>query len=189
MGRIAIVEEVETGTSGSANVRTVKCDRGGGDNRLPEHFAGIGDDSVPLASDYAHLAPQAGTGRDSVVGYVDPKNLHKSQDGDKRIYARDANGDLIVELWLKNDGTAITENENATSTVTPEGAISGVNALGSFVLGTDGIFTVNGVTILPDGTITTPKQVVTPSLLVAGKELGGHDHPAGEPPGNTGENN
>tara|TARA_R110002167_G_scaffold136354_4_gene323100 strand:+ start:1586 stop:2269 length:684 start_codon:yes stop_codon:yes gene_type:complete len=39
------------------------------------------------------------------------------------------------------------------------------------------------------GTITSTTAVVAPSMVTGGKELTGHNHPAGTPPGNTGSNN
>jgi len=190
VGRVAKVLEFVRSVAGSSNVSEVKVDRGGGDNRTLQHFSDVGDDSHPLPSDYTATVEQRGTGRDSAVGYIDPKNLQKAAAGEKRTYARDAStGDQVVEAWLKNDGTFVAQNDAGVFELTPAGAYNCSNANGSFALGADGVFTANGVTIAVDGTITTPTGIVTPSILVDGKELAGHTHPAGTPPGNTGVNN
>lgn len=155
------------------NVSDVTVDRGGGDNRTLQHFSSPGDDSFPLQGDYVHSVSQTGTGRDSAIAYLDPKNLQKSMGGDKRLYARDVTtGEQVAEVWMRNDGS-----------------INGTNANGSFSLQAGGDFVVNGVTIAVDGTITTPTAVISPSVVANGKEITNHDHPAGTPPGNTGVNN
>ena len=247
-----------------AKLSDVKVDPGGGPNVTAEHFAPIGEDAHPLPGDYVVTSDVRGTGREAVIGYVDPKNESKAQPGDKLVYSRepseDGAGRIITEQWLKNDGTIITNaykligadiklisrivqspdgfvsnevfdendtlkvtteissdgtattfNENGsvtlrpdggTITTTPEstfdaaadGSIKGDNGSGSFELAAGGDFLVNGVTIDTSGNITSPATVSSaaveaPSVKAGGKELAGHDHPAGTPPGNTGPNN
>lgn len=157
----------------NAKVSIVKIDLGGGNTKTAEHFAPVGDDSYPLTTDYPVVAPTQGTGRHAVVGYVDPINEPKAQQGDKRVYARDFDtGAVVVDVWLKNDGSAITENENGKSELLPDGSIKGSNGSGSFELQASGDFVVNGVTIKPNGQVIIPK-----SLLLADKEINGHKHP------------
>ena len=211
MGRIGKLISFVRALVGETKVSDVKVDRGGGDNRTPQHFSAPGDDAFPMPGDYVAIIGQAGTGRDSVVGYVDPKNLQKALSGDKRIYARDVNGDEIVQLWLKNDGTAILSNVNGSVTLRPDGgtitttpqstfdaaadgSIAGTNGNGNFELQVGGTFQVNGVTIDPAGNIITPTNITAaviaaPSMLANGKQIAGHNHPAGTPPGDTGPNN
>lgn len=193
MGRIAKLLSFVRIERNGAKVSDVKVDRGGGDARTVEHFSAPGDDSFPLATDYLHTEKQAGTGRDSAVGYVDPINEPKALEGDKRIYARDAaTGAVMVEVWLKNDGTAIESNDNGSVTLNPNGSIKGLNANGSFELQAGGNFVVNGVTIDTSGNITSPAAVSAPSIVASGKELAGHDHPinsGSSAPGPTGPNN
>lgn len=157
-----------------AKVSDVQIDTGGGPNLTVEHFASPGDDSYPLDTDYAtgHAVQQ--TGREAVVGYVDPKNTPKALKGDKRIYARDSStGATVVEVWLKNDGEALTSNDNGSIKLRPDGgaitttpngtfdakadgSFKGVNGNGSFELQANGDFLVNGVKIDTNGNITTP---------------------------------
>lgn len=189
MGRVAAVLEFVRVLLGETKVSDVTVDRGGGDNRTPQHFADPGDDSFPLPLDFVATINQEGTGRESAVGYLDPKNEQKSTAGDKRIYARDPETGLqVVEVWLKSDGTASTENANGSVVLAPDGSstltspngsftlaadgsITGTNANGSFVLQVGGDFVVNGVTIDKDGKVTIPV-----SLTLSGKEIAGHDH-------------
>ena len=168
----------------------VKVDRGGQDTRTPQHFSDIGDDSFPLAGDFTQLVGQAGSGRDSVVGYVDPKNAQKAAAGEKRIYARDADsGAEVIEMWLKNDGSAVVSNAEGELTLKPDGAIKGANAAGAFELLANGSINLNGVIISPTGVVTIPT-----SLVLAGKEIAGHNHSqandsAGNVEQDTGVNN
>lgn len=172
MGRIGQLISFVRATVGTTKTSDVKVDRGGGDIRTAQHFSDPGDDSFPLPGDFPALLDQAGTGRDSAVGWVDPKNLQKSTAGDKRIYARNASGVQVVELWLKSDGSATLSN-----------------ALGALVLQPNGDIVINGVTIAANGDVTIPN-----SLTLDGKEIAGHGHPqandsGGNSEADTGPNN
>jgi len=154
VGRIARILSFLQTVRNDAKLSDVKVDRGGSDNRTAVHFTAIGDDSQPLTTDYVLLVSVAPTGSEAVAGYLDPLSTPKSTPGDKRIYARDANGVAVVELWLKNDGTAVLSNSNGMITLQP-----------------DGIIDMNGVTIDSAGAMTIPT-----SLTLNGKEIAGHTH-------------
>lgn len=160
-------------TRNNAKISDVKVDAGGGNTKTAEHFAPPGDDSHPLPGDYALLSSVSGNGKYASSGYVDPLNEPKAMHGDKRIYARDPEtGTTIVDVWLKNDGSAITENENGKSELSADGSLKGSNASGSFELQASGDFVVNGVTIKANGDVIIPN-----SLKLAGKEINNHTHP------------
>lgn len=211
MGRIAKLLSFVRVTRNGAKLSDVKVDPGGGPNVTAEHFAAAGDDSNPLPGDYVALNADSGSGRESAIGYLDPLNEPKALPGDKRIYARDEDGVVIVEVWLKNTGEATIVNENGSVTLRPDGSvitttpestfdakadgsIKGANADGAFELAVGGDFLVNGVTIDTNGNITSPATITgtnvagTTSVKAGGKELAGHVHPAGTPPGTTGPN-
>ena len=206
MGRIAQLLSFVRSTANGTKTSNVTVDRGGGDNRTPQHFSSPGDDAFPLQDDYVQLVSQAGTGRNSAVGYIDPSNDQKARVGEKRIYARDIGGASIVELWLKNDGEAALSNDQGTVTlgadgsmavetpaatfsVAANGSIIGSNGGGSFELSAGGDFVVNGVIIDSAGNLTVPT-----SLTVNNKELAEHTHSQGNDSGgnteqDTGPNN
>jgi len=169
-------------TRNTITVSDVKTDPGGGPNFTAEHFAPPGDDSQPLAGDFTYSAPTPQKGKYVAVGYVDPVNTPVAQPGDKRIYARDADaGVVVVEVWLKNDGSAVLSNDNGSVTLGADGAILGQNGAGSFELQAGGDFVVNGVTIAADGSVTIPS-----SLTLNGKEIAEHTHSqANDSGGNT----
>ncbi len=198
MGRLAKILSFIRVTRNGAKVSDVKVDPGGGANVTVEHFAPPGDDSFPLNSDYVATMEIPRTGGEVAVGYVDPLNTPKANQGDKRVYARDADtGAVVVEVWLKNDGTAVVSNDEGIFTLAPSGSIKGDNGSGSFELQAGGDFIVNGVTIDTSGNITSPATitgvtVTAPSMQTGGKELAGHDHnilSGSSAPGPTGSNN
>jgi len=170
VGRVLSFFRVERN---GAKISDTQIDTGGGPNVTAEHFAPAGDDSYPLETDYAIGHDVQQTGRVAVTGYLDPKNTPKAQKGDKRIYARDADtGAVVVEVWLKNDGTAVISNDNGSVLLRPDGgsivttpgatfdakadgSIKGDNGSGSFELEAGGDFVVNGVTIDTGGNIVT----------------------------------
>ena len=196
MGRIARLLSFVRSTADQSKVSDVKVDPGGGANVTAQHFAPAGDDAHPLPGDYAATVSAQRSGSEVAIGYLDPKSGQKAQPGDKRIYARNPeDGSTVVEVWLKNDGTATVYNAEASVEVSPGGSIKGSNSAGSFELQAGGNFVVNGVTIDTAGNITSPATITAPTVVAttsataAGKEMAGHTHPAGTPPGDTGPNN
>lgn len=106
----------------------------------------------------------------------------------------------------------------ATITIQTDGTIEIANAAGFIILASSGIVNINGVMIDPTGNIIGPANITAggvlagaslaagggtmaggtlsmtaglsaPSVVAAGKELAGHDHPSADPPANTGPNN
>ncbi len=184
-----------------AKVSDVKHDPGGGANETSEHFQAANQDAVPLPGDYLVTVSVQRTGGEVVVGFIDPKQEQTAEPGEYRAYARDADGAQVVQLHLKKDGTAVLNNAEATVEMKPSGEVNTQNASGFYKLQDDGTVNINGATIDPAGNIETPTNITSggtvsaptvagsSSVTAAGKELAGHDHPAGTPPGNTGPNN
>lgn len=178
MSCIAKLLSFVRGTSNEANVSDVKVDIGGGDNRTAQHFSNPGDDSHPLKTDYVLTSDIPRNGVKAAHGYLDPVNEGVAQEGDKRIYGRDKDtGVTVNEVWIKNDGSILESNDN-----------------GFILLEQNGNVNLNGVIIDPNGNITTPTTITADtitaktSLIAALKELVGHLHLAGVPPGDTGPN-
>ncbi|MDZ7922708.1 MAG: hypothetical protein U5M23_01325 [Marinagarivorans sp.] len=154
----------------SAIQREVKLDAGGDGILTAQQFATAGDDSRPLANDYAHAVQIRRTGRFSVLGFYDPKNAPRAAAGERIIYSRKAgDGSIAAEVWLKNDNSIILKNGGGSITLTASGAVN-----------------INGVIISSAGAVTVPS-----SIKVAGKELAGHTHAinsGSSAPGPTGPN-
>ena len=183
-----------------AKVSDVKHDPGGGATETGEHFQAANQDSVPLPGDYLVTVRVQRTGGEVAVGFIDPKQEQAAGPGEHRTYARDADGVQVVQLHLKADGTATLSNESASSEMKPSGEVNTQNAGGFYKLQADGTVNINSATIDPLGNILTPGNIGSSgavsapavagssSVTAAGKELAGHIHPAGTPPGNTGPN-
>lgn len=62
-----------------------------------------GDDSQPVKNADAIIADTANDETTVIIGYV-TKNA-KSNTGEKRIFATDENGNEVIDIYLKNDGT------------------------------------------------------------------------------------
>jgi len=165
VGRLARVIAYMTRNRRGVTAGEVTADTGGGAHVTGHHALAPGDDSPPMARDYVVLIPLPTTGAHVAVGYVDPDNAPEAGPGERRLYARGASGAPVVSLWLKADGSVTISN-----------------AAGGIVLGADGTVAINGAEISPAGAISAD------SIVADGKELAGHVHPAGDPPGTTGGN-
>ncbi|MBK2258740.1 hypothetical protein [Francisella philomiragia] len=133
-------------------------DTGGGNNLTAEHFADSGDDSHPLKNDYAVYVNIPRTGGKAVVGYIDPKNNQKAEAGDKRIYARNTDGEQVIEFWLKNNAEAVLENDKFTLTIKENGETSLKNEKADIVISESGDISFKNekadITAKNDGNIT-----------------------------------
>ncbi len=184
MGLISRVLSFTRIVGNSANVSDVKADPGGGPNITMGHFAPAGDDSFPIDTDYVVSVGVPGSGRQAAVGYADPLNTPKALKGDKRIYARKADGSVGVDLWLHADGTGRLENYNGSVTLAPDGTLTLLNSNGSYTVGADGSQTgANGAGsfgLLANGDFVANGAVISAAGAVtdaSGKTLGTHAHP------------
>ena len=103
MGLNVIKSFIRTIRNG-ASVTDVKCDPGGGAISTKEHYSAPGDDSFPLLTDTAVSVPVPGSGKEAVVGYLDPLNEAEAESGEKRIYSRQEDGTIVADVFLKKDG-------------------------------------------------------------------------------------
>ena len=168
MGRIGRVLSYLFKQVGEDKVADIKINTGGGANTTVQHFQPAGEDSQPLPQDILVVLKVPGVGREVAVAFVDPKNDQLAQAGEKRFYARDENGAAIATFYLKADGTIEVNN----------------TAGGSFTMsGSDGLITINTVTIDTSGNIVSPAKIsanegdFTTSLKIDSKELKDHTHP------------
>ena len=89
-------------------------------------------------------------------------------------------------VWLKNDGTIETKNDNFTSTINPDGSTTETNGAYTKTVAVDGTVNINGFIINPNGSATSPVSVTAPtvtgssSLIVDGKEVKEHVHDKGD---------
>jgi hypothetical protein len=130
----------------------VRHDVGGGSVHNSQLFSDSGTDAPPMAEDYVYAGETQSRNRSAVVGSVDGKNASEADPGERRTYARDTAGAVVVTLHMKADGSARLFNGN-----------------GYIELKANGEVEANGAKI------TTGGDVVT----AAGVSLDGHKHVAG----------
>jgi hypothetical protein len=105
---IAFAREVINGVS----VPVTTVDRGSGRNSTAGHFGPAGDDSPPLPDDVSVCVEgAAGSGSTTAVGYQDPKNAGKALPGERLLYARNPQGGVVLEVYLKRDGSFLVESK------------------------------------------------------------------------------
>lgn len=187
MGFIARVISFARTIRDDANLTLVESDLGGDVVSTATNYSAPGDDSPPMPDDYAAIMSTTATGNSVVVGYVDLVNAGEAAAGEKRFYSRNADGEVMGEVWLYLDGAITIANENGNVRLDADGAITLEND-GIIELKPNGEINLNGATISTDGTITAPVIEAQTSLTAAGLELVGHTHLAGDPPGTTGPN-
>jgi hypothetical protein len=123
VGRIAEVLSTERTTGAGVHALDVKCDPGGGANVTAQLFAASGDDAPPLPGDYVALEDSAGAGRQQVSGCSDVRNAGTAAPGEKRIFARDADGNIVCEIHLKNGGSISIENAEGSLVLQDDGTV------------------------------------------------------------------
>jgi hypothetical protein len=99
-------------------------DPGGGPNLTADHFHTPGDDSPPYKGDAALMVQVPGSQNYVVIGYIDPKNPSEAGSGEKHLYARDADGAIICEIWLESDGTIRVKNGSGNITLAASGTVT-----------------------------------------------------------------
>lgn len=120
----------------------VKNDPGGGALLQSKLAQDGGADCPPLPDDYVITVESQGTGETVAVGVVDGHNALSALPGERRTYARNAAGEIVVTFHEKRDGSARLSN-----------------ASGHFELQADGEVNINGVRITPGGDVITPNGV------------------------------
>jgi len=172
MGRIGtVLSFIRAVKKNGVNFSEVKSDPGGGDNSTSEHFSAPGDDSQPLKGDFIALMNIVREGGKAVIGYLDPKNPGIAEEGEKRIYSRDSEGNVVAEVWLKNDGTTEVKNGEITFILNPDGSHKLNNSSGSFELLANGDVNINGVIIKANGDVTTPGTIVATKDITSQKNI------------------
>jgi hypothetical protein len=144
----------------------VKCVMSDGEVVTAEHFAPPGDDSIPVAGDTVAIAETEGAGKYRVVAYDDPNNASKAENGERRTYARSADGEVVAEIWAKSDGSI-------TVTSLKDGA--GIELATTAT----GVINLNGVEIDALGNISTPGGIdatLDVTAVNGTASLGTHTH-------------
>jgi hypothetical protein len=124
MSREAEVQRTTRVVEDGAHGVDVVSDPGGKANVTSSLYQPAGVDSVPLRGDFVQLVDTLGMGAESAVGFADCRQAGKANPGEIRLYARDANGAAVGEVWCKSDGAIVASNAGGTVTLSPTGVLS-----------------------------------------------------------------
>jgi hypothetical protein len=106
--RYADILAVERKVKDGVHSTEVRVDMGGGDTGTAVHVADVGDDSCPIPGiDEATVTESSGAGNLQAVGYSSPASEPKTAPGEKRLFVRDEDGELVAEIWLKHSECVI----------------------------------------------------------------------------------
>lgn len=142
-----------------------KVDRGGNDIVTGYQFAPPGDDGQPLPGDVAYLGDDLGAGNAQILGYQDPINAGIAGPGERRLYARAADGAIMGQVWLKADGSILIANDEGSAELGADGTISLAAGEASAELGADGAISLTngsgGLAIDAAGNVTATTPLGT----------------------------
>lgn len=110
MGFIAKVLAFSRRNVGGVSVPEVRVDGGGGNDQTAGHWASPGDDSPPLPIDDSFHVNGGGSGQAGAVGYQDTKNAGRALPGERLLYARDAEGNVVLEIYMQRSGELLIES-------------------------------------------------------------------------------
>lgn len=106
MSNIARLLQTENGDDEEI-VQTVEAHYG--ENKFCDQYSSSGDDAPPLPEDRVVLVDIEGTGNHVAVGVLSKSQGAKP--GEKIIYSRNSDGDVVAKIHLTNDGAVIVEGE------------------------------------------------------------------------------
>lgn len=100
-----ILEALETARRNASGRQYLEA-RAGADHQETGAVAqSPGFDGRPLEGDLLVSEKAADTGEPVFVGALDLKNAGTAEPGEARIYARDASGAVVCEIWARADGS------------------------------------------------------------------------------------
>lgn len=203
MGRIGrIVKSYIAKLSGSStNAQVASVEEFAGDQRTVQVFGPCNEDFAP-PENCKTIDISLGRGRGLLVSaayhnqQVPPVAVH----GERRLYSTNQAGDTVMaEVFLKQHGTILIDNDNASLTIDPSGLVEIKNAKVTITADPSGLLTIetdgnteitslktiinNDVEIVGTLNVTTsvtaPTVAATTSLTIKGKEMDDHRHAQG----------
>lgn len=169
MGRMT---KVLSYTATDATGAVVKHDTGGVTTKTSDHASPAGVDSPPLPGDLGVAVSVSRTGGYVLVAYIDPSQAGVAVPGEHRAYARNAQGEQVIESHLRGDGSGTLSNALASVTLTAAGGLN---------IDTTTAVNINGFIIGPDGAASSPVGLTAPSVVAGGVEQAGHVHLSSAP--------
>lgn len=106
MARIGeILEVIRTTSDAGAEQTDVKIDLGGGNVVTAILYQNPGEDSHPLAGEFALCVESVGRGGWAMIAAMDPRLVATAMAGERIVASRTALGALAAKVHLKADGT------------------------------------------------------------------------------------
>ena len=117
---------------------------GGKNTKWASLFGAPGDQSKPVAGDYAALIEHPGGSRVTAVAFASPDIETVGQNGERYFVGRDSDGVPVSTFHMKNDGDIILRNEKGTFTLKSDGKFRFENDGGYIELASNGKCDING---------------------------------------------
>lgn len=90
---------------GASTVPVAKGEPYAGEIITALRFSPPGEDGAPLPGDMGFFVRDNSLNGRVLVGVIDKNNEPQATAGERRLYARDQDGNIVSFVWLKSDGT------------------------------------------------------------------------------------
>lgn len=112
MGRIGLIVNVESLDEADVSSNEITIDLGGGQIVQVSQYGVPGLDAKPLTDDLCATVTTPGEAGETAVGFLDPANISDVENGEVRLYSRDADGTILASVRCYQDGKIRLENDN-----------------------------------------------------------------------------
>lgn len=136
---------------GEATARSI------GDTTLTaQHFGAPGEDARPLPGDSVIMVQGPTSGSRAAVGYAAAGEQRQAAAGERRTFARNAQGETVSQIWQYADGRVVITNQGGGAiSMTPGGEV-----------------TINGVRITTAGDVVSASGISLNRHRHAGVQAG-----------------
>lgn len=111
MGLIGLISDFIKRQRGGQSFGEVAAKTVGGTTQSAQHFGSPGEDASPLPGDRVIMVEGPTSASRAAVGYVAPGDELKTQPGERRTYARNADGATVSQVWQYADGRVVIQNQ------------------------------------------------------------------------------
>ena len=176
-----VVLTIEDGEINSVKLKRMNQQISGARKITTERFTSPGVDASPLVGDMSLIVPVQRSGGGASAAYLDTRNEPKAEPGEYRTYARNADGEVVSEVWQRANGNIdfiLTENIGAT--FAKDGAFTFRNENATVTVAADGAMTLengNATFEIPtSGNIKSSVAIEAPNFISDDITLTGHKH-------------
>lgn len=193
-----IVVRIEDGEINDVKLKRINQQISGARRITVDRFTSPGEDASPLVGDVTVSIPVQRSGGGASAAYLDVKNEPKAAPGERRTYARNADGEVVSEIWQRNNGNIdiileddigatffkngryLFRNRNCTLDVAVSGQYTFSNGSATVTVAEDGGMTLrNGnvtFTLPTEGNATCNVPIEAPDFIIGDLRLKDHGH-------------